>query len=164
MIPTYFSTQERIEQLEAEAKSWIGTPFFGDGMAKGLKGGVCCHLLCYSILRNIEAIPELPIPRKQSPGLGGQIKLAKMSAWMNEQPCWVQLPKALDRISEITLIGDIVSFRIKRGEWHLGVRLPDEGGQTLRFIHCLPAFGVTVSNLHDATYDQRTFSAWRVKP
>src|SRR5271170_7293267 len=55
MIP-YFSTQEKIAQLQAVAQSWIGTPFIPNGESKG--GGVSCQKLVGCILRECGHLPE----------------------------------------------------------------------------------------------------------
>ncbi|MBV5334090.1 hypothetical protein JZU57_02435, partial [bacterium] len=62
MTPTWFN-EERIDALEAEAATWVGTPFAANSSARGL--GVSCHTLAGALYAAVGwgdiAIPEIPI-------------------------------------------------------------------------------------------------------
>lgn len=151
----WFATSERLAALEAEAQSWAGTPWWPNGRSKGPKGGVSCQMLAYEILLALGAITPFELPRA-SMRIGDQLKLTRLGSILAERPEFHELDEGAE-----TLPGDLISFRVTSGEWHLGLRLPDTE-QTLRFIQSLPPFGVSFSNLADGTYNARLLRGWRI--
>jgi cell wall-associated NlpC family hydrolase len=150
MTPTWF-TEERIEALEVEAASWVGTPFAANSSAKGL--GVSCHTLAGALYAAVGwgdiLIPDVAI----SHGRFGENSLADpFFNAMAER--FTQLPHD----SEI-LPGDVLGFRIGRIVHHLGTALRNG-----RFIHALEGLGATVSTTEDATYRSRLTTIWRPAP
>ena len=150
MTLTWFN-EERIDALEAEATTWVGTPFAANSSAKGL--GVSCHTLAGALYAAVGwgdiAIPEIPISHARF----GQDSFADpFFEAMAER--FTQLPHD----SEI-LPGDVLGFRIGRIVHHLGVALPNG-----RFIHALEGIGATVSTTEDATYRSRLTTIWRPTP
>ena len=150
MTSTWFN-EERIDALEAEATTWVGTPFAANSSTKGL--GVSCHTLAGALYAAVGwgdiAIPEIPISHARF----GQDSFADpFFEAMAER--FTQLPHD----SEI-LPGDVLGFRIGRIVHHLGVALRNG-----RFIHALEGIGATVSTTEDATYRSRLTTIWRPSP
>jgi cell wall-associated NlpC family hydrolase len=150
MTSTWF-TEERIDALEAEATTWVGTPFAANSSAKGL--GVSCHTLAGALYAAAGwgevVIPEVPI----SHGRFGEDSLANpFFEAMAER--FTQLPHDAE-----VLPGDVLGFRIGRIVHHLGVALRNG-----RFIHALDGIGTTVSTIEDATYRSRLTTIWRPNP
>lgn len=145
----WFNSDSKIDCLENEATSWLGTPFLAHGRAKG--EGVCCHQLCYLIYRSCGALPEYVLP-KSGTRLGDQLKLARMSKWLGQQKEFF----AIDPVR--ANIGDLLIFRPGGGENHMGIRLRDQ-----RFIHVTRHRGVSVNSLLDPTYHMTLSAAWRIQ-
>jgi cell wall-associated NlpC family hydrolase len=150
MTPTWFNEQ-RIDALEVEAATWVGTPFAANSSAKGL--GVSCHTLAGALYAAVGwgeiHIPEVAISHARF----GENSLADpFFESMAER--FTQIP----RNSEI-LPGDVLGFRIGRIVHHLGVTLRNG-----RFLHALEGLGTTVSNIEDATYRSRLTTIWRPTP
>jgi len=150
MTPTWF-TEERIEALEVEAASWVGTPFAANSSAKGL--GVSCHTLAGALYAAVGwgdiLIPDVAISHARF----GENSLADpFFDAMAER--FTQLPHD----SEI-LPGDALGFRIGRIVHRLGTALRNG-----RFIHALEGLGATVSTTEDATYRSRLTTIWRPAP
>jgi cell wall-associated NlpC family hydrolase len=150
MTPTWFNEQ-RIDALEAEAATWVGTPFAANSSAKGL--GVSCHTLAGALYAAVGwgdiLIPDVAISHARF----GENSLADpFFESMAER--FTQLPHD----SEI-LPGDVLGFRIGRIVHHLGTALRNG-----RFIHALEGLGATVSTTEDATYRSRLTTIWRPTP
>ena len=150
MTSTWFN-EERIDALEAEAATWVGTPFAANSSAKGL--GVSCHTLAGALYAAVGwgeiAIPEIPISHARF----GQDSFA--------DPFFEAIAERFTELphdSEI-LPGDVLGFRIGRIVHHLGVALRNG-----RFIHALEGIGATVSTTEDATYRSRLTTIWRPTP
>jgi cell wall-associated NlpC family hydrolase len=150
MTPTWF-TEERIDALEAEAATWVGTPFAANSSAKGL--GVSCHTLAGALYAAVGwgdiLIPDVAISHARF----GENSLADpFFEAMAER--FTQIP----RDSKI-LPGDVLGFKIGRIVHHLGTALRNG-----RFIHALEGLGATVSTTEDATYRSRLTTIWRPAP
>ncbi len=64
MIPTYFDSPERLEQLGTAVGLLTGTPFFANSEAPGRDGGIdCVHTLNF-LYRYCGAIVQVHIPRQ----------------------------------------------------------------------------------------------------
>jgi cell wall-associated NlpC family hydrolase len=150
MTPTWFN-EERINALEAEAATWVGTPFAANSSAKGL--GVSCHTLAGALYAAV-GWGDILIPQvAMSHARFGENSLADpFFKAMAER--FTQLPHD----SEI-LPGDVLGFRIGRIVHHLGTALRNG-----RFIHSLEGLGTTVSTIEDATYRSRLTTIWRPAP
>jgi cell wall-associated NlpC family hydrolase len=150
MTPTWF-TEERIDALEAEAATWVGTPFAANSSAKGL--GVSCHTLAGALYAAVGwgdiLIPDVAISHARF----GENSLADLF-FDSMAERFTQLPHD----SEI-LPGDVLGFRIGRIVHHLGTALRNG-----RFIHALEGIGTTVSTTEDATYRSRLTTIWRPAP
>jgi cell wall-associated NlpC family hydrolase len=150
MTPTWF-TEKRINALEAEAATWVGTPFAANSSAKGL--GVSCHTLAGALYAAVGwgdiLIPDVAISHARF----GENSLADpFFEAMAER--FTQLPHDSD-----ILPGDVLGFRIGRIVHHLGTALRNG-----RFIHALEGLGATVSTTEDATYRSRLTTIWRPAP
>jgi len=153
----WFDSKERKMELVDEAKSWEMTPFLLNSRVKGKAGGVSCHNLVIGIFEGLGI--QLPFESpKGSGGVGDQTKLANISKFLSQYDCFAQLDD-----SERPRPGDLVSFRTKTGEYHVGLMLPLVSAGSLRFIHCIKPWGVTVSTLKDPTYGGRLISTWMLK-
>jgi len=150
MTPTWF-TEERIDALEVEAATWVGTPFAANSSAKGL--GVSCHTLAGALYAAVGwgdiLIPDVAISHARF----GENSLAD-SFFDAMAERFTQLPHD----SKI-LPGDVLGFRIGRIVHHLGTALRNG-----RFIHSLEGLGTTVSTTEDATYRSRLTTIWRPAP
>jgi cell wall-associated NlpC family hydrolase len=150
MTSTWFN-EERINALEVEAATWVGTPFAANSSAKGL--GVSCHTLAGALYAAVGwgdiDIPEVAISHARF----GENSLANpFFEAMAER--FTQLPHD----SKI-LPGDVLGFRIGRIVHHLGTALRNG-----RFIHALEGLGTTISTTEDATYRSRLTTIWRPTP
>jgi cell wall-associated NlpC family hydrolase len=150
MTPTWF-TEERIEALEVEAASWVGTPFAANSSAKGL--GVSCHTLAGALYAAVGwgdiLIPDVAISHARF----GENSLA--------DPFFDSMAERFTQLPHDSKIlpGDVLGFRIGRIVHHLGTALRNG-----RFIHALEGLGATVSTTEDATYRSRLTTIWRPTP
>lgn len=151
---TWYNTPERVQALWAEAASWEGVPFRLNGRTRE---GVGCAGLTHAIPFTLGALPDLELPRGSS-RWGDQLRVARMSNFMREHPELFE-PVGLREV----LPGDIITGRSGEGEYHLGTWLSDWNGQAKSFIHAVPRYGVSFSNLMDPTYVKQLVAVWRIK-
>lgn len=149
-VRSWFDSAARVEALWSESISWLGTPFLANGHAK--REGVCCHMLCYLIYRNIGALPEWHDLPRSGTRIGDQLKVRRMSSWLASKDEFVEVDPAA------TKIGDLITMRPASGENHMGIRLPLQ-----RFVHVTRHRGVAIHHLTDPTYGEAIVAAWRIK-
>lgn len=161
---TWFSTPERIAALEAEALSWVRTPFVENCAVKGKRGGVSCHFLTARIYQAVRFLPAtFVIPR------GYVHKLTKSAPeaildFVDADPSVAGLFARVDDLSA-PMPGDLIALK-HGGEMqnadvlkHLGIVLPQR-----RFVHVLRVIGVRISSLDDVTYTKHIASLRRPLP
>ena len=143
---TFYSTPERIAELQAVAASWIGTPFLGNSSAKGR--GVSCQFLASAMYRETGFLDATPPEVPMSYARFHNTSL--LEPWMDARPEFEQLA-GFDVIP-----GDMLGFRIGKAVHHCGVVISDGS-----FVHCIDPAGVIVSPLADSTWASRLRRAWR---
>lgn len=148
----FYSTDERIAALLAEAATWIGTPFKTNHRAKGRS--VDCHNLLYALHRATEALPEFEIPRGRS-GIAGQLQVRRMSDFFATRP------EFADVTGQEPIIGDILTGKTIGGEYHMGMFLGTINNQPKTCISALHD-GVKYVNLFDPTWSEPIIANWRV--
>ena len=93
MTPTWF-TEERIDALEAEAATWVGTPFAANSSAKGL--GVSCHTLAGALYAAVGwgdiLIPDVAISHARFGETRWPIRF--LIPWPNALPSCLTTPKS----------------------------------------------------------------------
>ena len=172
-METWFNTVQRIEALEAAARSWIGTPFVANSRVKGPRGGTCCHMLAEQLYLEAGYPLAFRVP-------AGSMKWSDISkSSLIEQFFDTQIdifeqvepaPESFQALEEKlpmlgkaergngTLPGDVVGFKIGGCVHHVGVVL--SRGQ---FVHCMRGVGTKISNLNDPTYALRMEKTWRAR-
>lgn len=151
---TYFQQAQQIEKLLAVAETWVGTPFVLNGNIKG--AGVSCQHLPAEIYKECGLNVEWTPPRGTG-GAADQEKENRMSEFIAATNQFIMVPMA-DGNYNLLMPGDLLTFRVVRGEYHLGLFLAQSG---LIFLHTISPYGVSYSNLFDPTYATRFLKAWR---
>lgn len=145
----YFNSDHKLERLDREARTWLGTPFFAHSCAKGRTGGVdCVHLVqdilvaCGAMERQV--LPSFPMDwadhRSESVVLGVFTRDAYFAEHFEALP----YPETPERP------GDILCFKVGACVHHIGLMLP--GGH---FIHALKPEGATILPLDVALQGQK---------
>lgn len=153
MIESWFNTAERMEALNAEAKTWLGTPWMSMSDVKG--AGVACHNLPRSILIAVGALP------KNFPEIAGtmnQLKHARVSImeqFLDGRSEFASVP--VERYQPMA--GDLIGIRICHVVDHLGIALDSKN-----FVHVLMHKNTCIDAIKVPPWYQRTMRAWRVKP
>lgn len=149
---SWYNTEERLQTLFRVVAGWMQTPFMLNGKTKegcGCAGGQL------GIHCETGALEDFELPRGTG-RLGDQIALAHMSTFLETRPEFF-------RVHEEVQAGDIITGRTIVGEYHLGTFLGLWKGQQQSFIHCIPKYGMSHSNLLDPTYRDRLVAVWRIK-
>jgi NlpC/P60 family putative phage cell wall peptidase len=124
------------DQIVAEARSWIGTPYLHQASAKG--AGADCLGLLRGLWRALhgcepEAIPayteDWAEPERR------EVLMAAAGRWLIEKP-----------LSDEAR-GDVLLFRMRAGSIAKHLGLQSEIGTGRRFIHSYTAHGVVESSL-----------------
>ena len=148
MTPFYTPLHRR-EHLVTEARSWVGTPFFGNSCAKGR--GASCQMLAASLYRATgwlspdEVIPEVPMSHARSSDR------SLLMEWIGSRADLLPV-ESMDDLQP----GDLLAFRMPRTVHHAGVYL----GCGL-FVQAIEGPGVVISPLADATWSSRFAGGWR---
>ena len=146
----FFSTKERVDQLEMTARSWLKTPWMANSAAKGERGGVSCHNLPRQIYLACGAVafnfPEII----GDPNVSRHTRVSIMAAFINDRPDFHSIDK--DKLQP----GDLLGLRIGYCVDHLGVVLRDG-----HFIHVLMHKKTSIDNISVPPWQQRILAAWR---
>lgn len=143
MTPLIVTTGDR-SRLFAEAKSWIGTPYAGDGAIKG--AGVSCALLPYEILRACGHSAPKP------PGRGDLPKISLLSAirsWLDGHAAHFVPVARAERAP-----GDVILVEAGIGHLLLVVDANDA-------IQCLGPRGAQFVSLGSTAITKRNAGVWR---
>jgi cell wall-associated NlpC family hydrolase len=146
---TTWWTPERLEILESEAISWVGTPFSPNSCSK--KFGASCAKLC-GALYTAAGFDGIEVP-------DGQTSHARFNSTSIITPYFDGNDRFEAVRIEDRLPGDVLGFTIGRSIHHMGVLL---GGG--RFVHSCDHIGVVISSEMDATWISRLARIWRPKP
>lgn len=154
----FFSTAERIAQLEAEARSWVGTPFAPHAAVKG--AGVDCVHLVAAIYQAVGALKDFS-PPNYALDEGSHLKASKVFKWFEGrrdfEQVWHRPPVCeLPDIATLVLPGDTLCFRFGPVEHHAGLMLTAGN-----FLHALPGRVATISNLRESFYRCRITAIYR---
>jgi cell wall-associated NlpC family hydrolase len=145
----YFETPERIAALDAEARTWIGTPFFAHSCAKGRDGGVDCVHLVQDILTTCGAMERQVLPSFPMDWADHRSESVVLGVFTNDSyfaEHFVALPFPATQAEP----GDILCFRMGACVHHIGLMLL--GGH---FIHALKPEGATILPLDVALAGQK---------
>jgi cell wall-associated NlpC family hydrolase len=148
-MSTWFSSEERIDALVAEASSWLGTPFRANAAFKG--SGVCCHLFVAEVFMAIGAIPRQTFPQADPNHAISQTE-SLIEPFMAALPGFVEAEGP-------PLPGDILGFRIGGCTHHLAIVLRGE-----EMIHAVRRHGVMINRWDDPMWARRLTRTWRLKP
>lgn len=141
-------TPERLSVLEAEAVSWIGTPFAANSCSKG--DGVSCAKLC-GALYTAAGFEGIVVPDGQT-AHARYNHASIITPFFDGHPYFEAVDPAL------RMAGDVLGFTIGKCVHHMGILL---GGD--RFIHSCDHVGVVISDTRDATWLSRLSNVWRPK-
>lgn len=146
----FFSTPARIAALDAEARSWLGTPFVPHAMVKGA-GTDCVHLVagiyvaCGALFRpDVAGLPAYALNE------GSHLRESRIENWFASRPDFCEVP------ASGLQPGDALVLNMARVGHHLGLFL----GQ-MEFIHALPQREVTISSLAESFYQRRISVCFR---
>jgi len=140
-----------VEQLEAAARAWEGTPFCERSAVRG--AGVSCHLLCMVVYRDAGWLPELDVPQAPVSWSRAQTR-SLMEEWLDGpegRPWFTSLPD----VSRLDA-GDLLGFQIGHCVHHLAVML--SRGQ---IVSSLETLGVRISPCIQPVWAKRLKRAWR---
>lgn len=141
----------RIEQLEAIAASWIGTPFCENSRVKG--AGVSCHFLPAEIYIEAGLLPaDIAVPTGP-PGWSRNNGDSIMEKWLDSDDGKKHFAPV-----EILAIqpGDLIGFKAGRCVHHLAILLTQG-----RIVHCMADVGVRIAPNIPAAWKVRMPRAWR---
>ncbi len=147
----FYDTEERIQLLFKVVVEWLNVPFLLNGKTKE---GAGCAGSQHGIHIQTGALEPFEIPRGTT-RLGDQIAIAHMSNFLKTRPEFFQV--------ENPEPGDIITGKTRVGEFHLGTYLGIWKNQKRAFVHCLPRYGMSISNLFDPTYEEKRVAVWRIK-
>lgn len=146
-LQSWFNSADRIAALEAEALSWVRTPFVENCAVKGRKGGVSCHFLAATIYRDVGFLPGFVPPR----GFVHKLTKSAPEAILDFVDADPTVAGKFAKIEDLAdpLPGDLVALQHEGVMRHLGIVLPQR-----RFVHVLRVIGVRISHLDDPTYSK----------
>lgn len=157
MTDTWFSTEQRIEALLASFKRWKGTPFWGNSMSPGPKGGVSCQKLVEAILRdcgfNPPRTPDVAMNHGRYAGEMESVVVPFLESMEREGLGFI-----LPATHTVPIIGDILGFKIGKSIHHVGIFSGD--GQ---FFHVIDGETAGFANLSDPTWFSRLRVLFRLK-
>ena len=143
------------ERLWFVAASWLGTPFMFNGKVK--QSGVSCQHLPIEIYR--ECGMEIDFtPLAGTGGAADQEKENRMSEFIEKTGRFARVENDGDASWSYLRPGDLLTFRVVAGEYHLGLYTHP---RFAIFLHTIRPYGVSYSNLYDPTYGERFLTAWR---
>jgi len=151
-MSAFFSNPDRLNQLEHEARSWIGTPFAAHAMVKGA-GADCVHLVAGVYIAR-GALKSFD-PGTYSLDEGSHLKVSKIEQWFNGRPEFALVGRGTPCAP---LAGDTLIFNLARVGHHVGLMLA--GGD---FLHVFAERGrfVLISNLRESFYARRIAAIYR---
>lgn len=143
----FFRPPERQAALLAEAESWVGTPFFGNGASKGV--GVSCQKLAWSLYRACgfgpEDVPDVPMSHARFS------EVSLVTEFLQGRADFQLLT-----VEQSVGVGDLLTFRLPKAIHHVGV-LVKPGV----FVSALHGPGVALRPLADPTWRGRLAQIWR---
>jgi cell wall-associated NlpC family hydrolase len=146
---TWFSSEERIEALVTEARSWLGTPFRANAAIKG--AGVCCHLYVAEVFMAIRAVK-----RREFPQANPNHSLSQTDSLI--EPFMASMPDFIE-VDGPPISGDILGFKIGGCTHHIAIVLRGE-----EMIHAVRRHGVMINRWDDPMWAKRLTWIWRLKP
>ena len=146
----YFANPEAVARLQFHAGEWLGTPFMPNAAVMGR--GVSCQKLIGELYvatgfwTRAQIIPDGPM------------------AWSFAQTESL-VEAAVAAVPELVVQpagsspapGDLLGIKIGGCVHHCGLVVSMDG----KFIHCLRGPGTVLSDVRDATYQQRIEKIWR---
>lgn len=131
----------------AEARSWLGTPFYPH-MAQKKVGADCVHLALaiYKACKVLPADVELP---DYSLGNSDHLDRSIVIHWLASSRWFAPH----DGMPEP---GMLITLKVGRVEHHVGISVGPG-----KFVHSVRNYGVIESDLRDSTWKDRLRSVWR---
>lgn len=133
-------------EIVGEAITWLGTPYIPRARRRG--EGVDCANLVAAVYQSVGLIGDVEFPDYTMDG-GTHIDEDIIEP--------IILSAGFRVVDGQSQPGDLLSFRLGRVPWHLGIQITDE-----LFIHAIRDYGVIESHLHDSTYIKRLTKVYRI--
>lgn len=151
----FFSTPERIEALNTEARSWVGTPFAPHAMVKGA-GADCVHLVARIFLA-LGVIQKFE-PPKYMLDEGAHGENSKAIDWLEGNPQFERIAQDPGKtvVGSRLQPGDIIVMNIAKVEHHIGLML--EHGD---FVQAMYRRKVIISNLRESLFSKNITAIYR---
>lgn len=146
---SWFAARDRLDRLDREARSWLGTPFRANSAIKGPQGGVSCHLYVAKVFEAVGAVPAEAWP-KGSPDRSLAQRTSLVEPFLDSREEFV------DVTGQDLLPGDLLGFKIGGATHHLAILLRDR-----EIVHAIRHHGVVVGHLDDPMWARRLTRAWR---
>lgn len=146
---SFYDAPEAIRALEAEAASWIGTPFAPHAAVMG--AGVDCVRLAAALYLATGALREAPAWPKYRVDSGKHRDRSALLEWLENSPRFRRLEEGAAAGA-----GDLAVYIIGRSVHHAAVIL---NPRTL--IHVLEEANVVYGDPTDSTLSSRLHSIWR---
>lgn len=145
----YYKTPDRVANLLATVKSWMGTPFRDQWCCRGI--GVDC--IQFAAVAYIESGALQPF-QKPPYTLGGWkgLKKSPILEWIEQSGSFVEIG------TSGLQIGDLLCFNTGRIVYHIGIYV--DGGHAY-FVHAIPVDKVCERTLLDPTWASRFVTAYR---
>lgn len=150
--PSWFEVEDRLDQLDREARAWLGTPFRANSAVRGAQGGVSCHLYVAKVLEAVGAVPAEAWPRG-SPDRSLAQRTSLVEPFLDSREDFA------DVTGHPLLPGDLLGFKIGGATHHLAILLRERV-----IIHAIRHHGVVLGHLDDPMWARRLTRAWRKLP
>jgi len=145
----FFKNPERVRQLEAESRRWVGTPFVPfQGVCQG--GCDCVHLVHQ--LATVCGFPHELKPPRYTLDATAHREDSQLREYLESIPDCFRLDDGTRLMP-----GDLVTFIMGRAPHHLGMLVTPPV-----FIHSIRGLGATFSQLNDPTYARRQDAVYRL--
>lgn len=152
----YFIDSARQQALDAEARTWEGTPFFRHGASKGPRGGVDCVMLAHELMVSAGAMTRETDFPDYSLDHAKHSTQSIMLRWILDLPQFagrcVMVP-----VHATPLPGDLVALKSGFTDHHLAVVVAF--GQV---VHAVEKHGVIIHDVDDPDFRRRVLYILRL--
>lgn len=142
----FFNSNPRIDALAADARAWLGTPFFPH--AASLGHGVDCVNLVHELLSGAGAIPRVVLPDyalDRAKHAGGSQLLTFLLTHPDLAGRFELVP-----FGHLRRPGDLLGLLCGRADHHLALVMP-----FAQCIHAVDTVGVVMADLADPRIEDR---------
>ncbi|EIQ01643.1 hypothetical protein OpiT1DRAFT_00215 [Opitutaceae bacterium TAV1] len=152
----YFHDEARRRALDADARSWVGTPFFRRGASKGPRGGVDCVMLAHELMVAAGAMTRETVFPGYSLDHAKHSTRSVMLRWILDLPQFagrcVMVP-----VYEPPMPGDLVALKSGFSDHHLAVVI--DFGQV---VHAVERRGVIIHDIAETAFRGRVLYVLRL--